>query len=762
MDDLMISECYSTNVTDVCKADVSCAEGGSEEMRNIQELLSNQLSVAHRLLVSNHEDVMVLVKRHMEAATQLETENVNLHIENQSLREKLLAAGLSVHSSGRSETGGTGEVSMSKSHDASRVRALRDAWAPKSASIVGLQHGHMVFGAEANQMSPTTRSGDWFRPGFGTSTQAHLMAGGPGAKSTSFRQSISSPASHERIVVGSAHPTVPVRNAAETPQELAPEMDPPGVPSAAWEDDGGGRSTVALSERERRRITPPATDTDQITSIVPVPICEDVIKGFDSDRVVHEKIKDKKAEKMEAVLEAKALIDGVAAPHHAAAAPPKGALPDVNAMKEKLRQAIGKPEYNVANFYHKSGIWQMMARNSFFENLTLFVIGVNAFWISVDTDLNLADFILEAEPVFQGAENLFCFYFSLEWFIRFMAFKGKRNGLKDAWFVFDTSLVTIMVLESWVLPILILCGAGGSSGAFGNAGVLKLFRLVRLSRMARMARLFKAMPELMIMIKGMAVAMRSVFFTLCLLLCIVYVFAIAFVQLMGPRGALQPLSPSWAACESNPDGDGCVVFPTVVQSMNTLLLGGTMPDNAELINGVGDEHWAMRFLVMIYILLAGLTVMNMLVGVLCEVVSVVSAVERETLLLNFVKGQLQELLDCTGLDVNHDNLISKSEFQALIEKPEAARALQEVGVDVIGLVDFTDFIFKDGRELSFPDFMEVVLQLRGSNTATVKDIVDLRKLFIAEMAKFQEYFEQDVKDKKMIADKAPIHERPGR
>jgi len=63
----------------------------------------------------------------------------------------------------------------------------------------------------------------------------------------------------------------------------------------------------------------------------------------------------------------------------------------------------------------------------------------------------------------------------------------------------------------------------------------------------------------------------------------------------------------------------------------------------------------------------------------------------------------------------------------------ACRALRDVGVDVIGLVDCADTLFVDnhGRmveELEFADFMDVVLQLRGSNTATVKDVVELRKL----------------------------------
>merc|ERR1719310_1466953 len=121
--------------------------------------------------------------------------------------------------------------------------------------------------------------------------------------------------------------------------------------------------------------------------------------------------------------------------------------------------------------------------------------------------------------------------------------------------------------------------------------------------------------------------------------------------------------------------------------MNSLLLDGTLPDQAQIINDVGEEGWVYRFLVLFYILLASLTVMNMLVGVLCEVVSVVSSVEKESLLVNYVKGTLLHMLQTSGLDADGDHLIAKHEFEALLENPIAAKALSEVGVDVIGLVD---------------------------------------------------------------------------
>merc|ERR1719336_2189146 len=88
----------------------------------------------------------------------------------------------------------------------------------------------------------------------------------------------------------------------------------------------------------------------------------------------------------------------------------------------------------------------------------------------------------------------------------------------------------------------------------------------------------------------------------------------------------------------------------------------------------------------------------------------------------------------TGFDADGDNLVSKEEFNALLMNPKAAQMVQEVGVDVVALVDFSDYIFPEGcKPLTFAEFMEVVLSFRGSNKSTVKDIVDLRKFVVLQM-----------------------------
>lgn len=390
-------------------------------------------------------------------------------------------------------------------------------------------------------------------------------------------------------------------------------------------------------------------------------------------------------------------------------------------FKEKVKQQLTRTPYNVANFYWPTGIWQHVARAQWFENVTLAIIASNALWLWIDTDYNDSDSLLNAHWVFQFVENAFCMYFSVELLVRFMAFKHKLNCLRDAWFCFDSFLVITMVLETWVMTIVMLASSGSGSLMGGNSSIMRLARLLRLSRMCRMARLVRAVPELGILIKGMVASMRSVCTTLFLLVIVIYIFAIAFTQLTVGMEVGTEVSGM----------DNGHLFANVGRSMYSLWLYGVLClDFAEIISY--DMGPVIAPLYYVFILLAPFTIMNMLIGVLCEVVSAVSCIEKEENLLEYARDKLQDIMN--DLDKNHNGVISKNEFQLLLEKKEACLILNDLGIDVAGLIDFADVIFESEddddseTELDFTQFVDLVLQLRGSSHATVKDVVELRKL----------------------------------
>eukprot|EP00747_Dinoflagellata_sp_TGD_P135542 gnl/TRDRNA2_/TRDRNA2_175468_c5_seq35.p1 gnl/TRDRNA2_/TRDRNA2_175468_c5~~gnl/TRDRNA2_/TRDRNA2_175468_c5_seq35.p1 ORF type:complete len:762 (+),score=129.86 gnl/TRDRNA2_/TRDRNA2_175468_c5_seq35:82-2367(+) len=381
---------------------------------------------------------------------------------------------------------------------------------------------------------------------------------------------------------------------------------------------------------------------------------------------------------------------------------------NTDAIKAKVREKKVKPKpYNVHDRYKTQGFFPWLAKHERFEKCTLAVIVINALWISIDTDGNTADTILDAETVYVVADSMFFIYFSIEVFVRFLAFKNKRDCLRDGWFTFDSTLVTLYAFDPFGIGILVMVKGGG--GLNLPTSILRLFRLARLSRLVRMLR---SLPELMVMIKGMVTAAASVGYTLGLLLIVTYVFSIA----------LRNLVPADSNIEET-------YFSSVPEAMHNLIIFATFLDNlSDFIFDIKAESPICLIVAWLYIALASLTVMNMLIGVLCEVISAVAAEENESAMVDKVNEQFGRIVE--QLDDNCDGEISWEEFQGILEFPAALRALENMNVDAESLIEMAeDFFFEDGEpvQVSFGEFMNMMLDLRGGQSATVKDVMSLGK-----------------------------------
>lgn len=391
--------------------------------------------------------------------------------------------------------------------------------------------------------------------------------------------------------------------------------------------------------------------------------------------------------------------------------PPLVDFATCDSIKDKVKVAknTDKKPYDVQDFYYKEGKFQEIAKNPIFENVTLGVIVINALWISIDTDWNQADTLLDAHPVFVAFDSMFFAYFSVELFIRFMAFERKFSCFKDAWFVFDSTLVALYFFDPFIISI--MAAASGGEGLNLPTSILRLFRLARLSRLVRMLR---SLPELMIMIKGMVQAAASVGYTMGLLMVICYVFAIALTQLAAEKEGIRE-----------------AYFSSVPTSIYSLLIYATLLDGlADFCHAVRAESTPCLILVVLFVVLGSLTVMNMLIGVLCEVISETAVVEKDSMITDKVYERFGDIVET--LDGDKNQKISWTEFQYIMGMPTAIRELESVDVDPIGMIDLAeDFFFDEGipRELTFEEFMEMILDMRGHQQATLKHIMLLGKRF---------------------------------
>lgn len=360
-----------------------------------------------------------------------------------------------------------------------------------------------------------------------------------------------------------------------------------------------------------------------------------------------------------------------------------------------------------------------------FENAALGLIIANSVWIGVDIDWNGRPGARLTKTFFQVGESLFCFLFLSELCIRVLAYKRTEMFFYDPvmqkWNLFDSCLVFFMVMDTWVLAYVIKTNSQ-------ELQLLSTFRLVRLLRMTRMLRL---VPELGMMVKSMIAAVRSVASTCALALGIMYVFAILLTQWTKSYG-------SQGKCI----GFGqylCIqdYFGTIALSFLSLMQILVFDDTFEIIRPIMSERWTYGCLLVLYILLVSFTVLNMLIGIICDIVSETTAKEREKQL----QRRIEEIF--MDMDIDESGTLTRDEF----EGSDAMESLEALGIeshvcknafDILDVnrdghlasAEFVRMIFK----CLHPPHAEEILELEA-RVDKIADVVGLGRKAIAVLDK---------------------------
>lgn len=422
-------------------------------------------------------------------------------------------------------------------------------------------------------------------------------------------------------------------------------------------------------------------------------------------------------------------------------------------------------------------IWKRIAGNSYFESTTMGVIVFNAMWIGIDTEWNHANMKengkLPLEPASIIIENLFCVYFTMEVTIRFLAFKPKTDCFFDAWFVFDSVLVFFMILETWIMAIVeAVVDSDGGSGV----GPLSALRLLRLLRLARVGRLMRFVPELGKLVKGMVKAARSVIFILIFLVLVMYVFAIIFTGTFSDHETypLTPYCRQWTKHglpvgppeENGTEGsEGCLqdgefgelgqdLFATMGDSIMTLFTRGVLGDNLdETVTAILEQSLALFWLWMIFLIITFATLLNMLIGVVCEVISDAAAEEEENETVSNLKGTIQEAF--LEIDENQDAIISKEEWENIKDNVKVRKSFASIGIDDARMeerlqqmqemlfdddededLDVDPLAMKAAKGLNLNQLIQKVVEIRPDQNASALDL----ELLKAQVTKEQKNF----------------------
>jgi voltage-gated sodium channel len=410
------------------------------------------------------------------------------------------------------------------------------------------------------------------------------------------------------------------------------------------------------------------------------------------------------------------------------------------AEEKNLEDLLEQAKYNDTPFGH-------LAKNKKFELVTILIITLNAGVIGYDADYsaqhhkpeNLYD--PEAPIHLTVFENFFCTYFTFEILTRFLGFKEKHKIFLDFWFTFDFLLVGMMVLETWVLPFL------GDSSPLGQLSILRLLRLLRITRMSKLIRAF---PEILIIIKGIKAAVKAVSWVAFLLVMISFTWAIMLTN-QYHQGHLSD--------DELEEGSIETLFGNMGKSMLHLIVMGTILDDVtyccDIIRGAGDYHILALFIV--YILINSFTLMNMLVGILVEVVGATSDGENKRLVEDSASDSIKTIF--TEMDQDASGKITREEFLNVrteedddeeaplspgpspgvsnlpeSEQPSSARrdmvraALEDLDIKGEDFDKYMQLLFQgDEKEVSFDNLLNTILRLRPGTQMSALDFNAFKK-----------------------------------
>ena len=216
-----------------------------------------------------------------------------------------------------------------------------------------------------------------------------------------------------------------------------------------------------------------------------------------------------------------------------------------------------------------------LKESGIFQYVVISIIILNAITIGVNT-YDLSEFTSKAIIYLDYSITVF---FVIEILIRFIGEPKKLNFFKSGWNIFDTVIVLISLI-----PI-----PNNSS-----------FLLLRLLRVFRVLRIISVVPELKKIIEALLSSVKRVFYVGLLLFIILYIYATIGSILFSTN-----IPERW--------GDVGVAMITLFQVL-------TLSSWEQVMLPLQDVYWWAWIYFFSFIIICGITMLNLLIAILVDVV----------------------------------------------------------------------------------------------------------------------------------------------
>jgi hypothetical protein len=224
----------------------------------------------------------------------------------------------------------------------------------------------------------------------------------------------------------------------------------------------------------------------------------------------------------------------------------------------------------------------------------------------------------------------------------------------------------------------------------------------------------------------MVAAVRSVGCTAILLIGVIYVFAIIFTDAYH-QGKLTE--------EEAVDSDGPeALFGSMGKSMRHLFIMGTILDDMTACTNTirsSEKSLSMMSAFIVFVLVSSFTMLNMLIGILCEVVTATSDGERAAATEARIRESIGGLFKAMDEDGNGN--ISRKEFMTMRDDKGVRDALKDLEVEEKHFDMYADLMFappEDGAPqpvMNLENTINMIMRLRPGTKVSALDFASFQQ-----------------------------------
>jgi hypothetical protein len=266
-----------------------------------------------------------------------------------------------------------------------------------------------------------------------------------------------------------------------------------------------------------------------------------------------------------------------------------------------------------------------------------------------------------------------------------------------------------MIVDIWIIQVIVKFSSQNAKSPVPT-NALRLLRLLKLTRMGRLGKMF---PELVTMIRGLVGSLRAILSTLLLVLLLTFTVALVMLMLLKPETEINKELHQRLGLN----------FSTLPNCMWTLFMDATLLLDGSIV--FTELLYANRLnpviagvILVMFTLVTALCILQMLIGVLCDVVSRVGANQRDGDAIALMK---QEVIHDLHEYVDENNKVSRDKLREAMSKPETKAVLKQLNINQLFLTELQKAMFAGGNTgVSIKAVTEMMLLCRGDNAATVE------------------------------------------